>query len=194
MIEKKYIHGMRKSYQEYATIRRDVIVHAGEALHAAKRAIFAMHRGDLKEAETKMNDAKKMCTALQKKYKKTPVFVEEGSYKAALEEYIEARLLHQFITKGVIKKISDITISSDVYLAGLCDVPGELYRYAIGAAAKRDVQMVEQCTAMGNEIVGELIEFNFTKYLRTKFDQAKQAVHKLEIVRYELSLRGEKEY
>mgnify|MGYP006427846915 FL=1 len=52
--------------------------------------------------------------------------------------------------------------------------------------------MVEQCTAMGNEIVGELIEFNFTKYLRTKFDQAKQAVHKLEIVQYELSLRSGK--
>ena len=189
MIDKKYIHAMKDAYQEYATIRRDVIVHSGDALHLAKRAIFAMHRGDLAEAETKMAGAKNICVALQKKYKKKPVFQGEGSYKVALEEYVEARLLYQFVTKGRIKKITDITIPSDIYLAGLCDVPGELYRYAVGAAAKRNLSVVQSCKMMGNSIIGELIEFNFTKYLRTKFDQAKQAVHKLEIIEYELSLR-----
>ena len=42
---------------------------------------------------------------------------------------------------------------------------------------------------MAQEIMGELIEFDLTSYLRTKFDQAKQAVRKLEEVVYEVSLR-----
>ena len=31
---------------------------------------------------------------------------------------------------------------------------------------------------MAQEIIGELIEFNLTSYLRTKLDQAKQAIYK----------------
>ncbi|MBH41894.1 MAG: hypothetical protein CL685_04225 [Candidatus Magasanikbacteria bacterium] len=189
MIDKTYITKMRRGYQQHASIRRDVIVHSGDVLHAAKRAIFSLHRHETKEAEKKMALAKKIIVQLQKKYKKHPTFSDEGSYKAAIEEYVEARLLHQYITKGKIQKITDVAISADSYLAGLCDVPGELYRYAIGAAAKKDHAQVDLCKKMANEIIGELIEFDFTKYLRTKFDQAKKAVHKIEIVHYELSLR-----
>ena len=49
---------------------------------------------------------------------------------------------------------------------------------------------VKKCVEMGQEIIGELIEFNLTSYLRTKFDQAKRAAQKLEYVDYELSLRN----
>ena len=42
---------------------------------------------------------------------------------------------------------------------------------------------------MAQEIIGELIEFNLTSYLRNKFDQAKGAVRKIEHVVYEVSLR-----
>ena len=46
------------------------------------------------------------------------------------------------------------------------------------------------CNTMAQDIVESLTEFEFTKYLRTKFDQAKQAAHKLEYVVYEVSLRS----
>jgi len=68
-------------------------------------------------------------------------------------------------------------------------VPGELYRYAIKSATVRDLKMTKKCAEMAREIIGELIEFNLTSYLRTKFDQAKQAVQKLEQVVYEVSIR-----
>ena len=46
-----------------------------------------------------------------------------------------------------------------------------------------------RCKDAASDIIGELIEFNLTSYLRNKFDQAKSAVHKLEFIEYEVRLR-----
>ncbi|EKD67070.1 MAG: hypothetical protein ACD_48C00613G0001 [uncultured bacterium] len=65
-----------------------------------------------------------------------------------------------------------------------------MYRYAIRAATEHNLDLVNACNTMAQDIVESLTEFEFTKYLRTKFDQAKQAAHKLEYVVYEVSLRS----
>lgn len=188
-IDKKHITSLRKHVHAYALLRREVIKEAGDALHHAKRAIFAMQRHNIKEGEAKLAASLSIFLKLNKRHKKNPGLRNEGAYKAALEEYVEASLLHQFVTKGKIGKVPKLVIDPDVYLAGLADVPGELYRYAVKAATAGDRAMVEKCEQMSGDIISELIEFDVTKYLRTKFDQAKMAHQKLEIVLYELSIR-----
>jgi predicted translin family RNA/ssDNA-binding protein len=120
---------------------------------------------------------------------KEPGVSEEGAYLAAVEEFVEASLFYQFVTTGKIDEVKAIRVSGESYLAGLCDVPGELYRYAIAAATRHDIEMVKRCNELAGNIIGELIEFNLTSYLRNKFDQAKGAAQKLEQVMYEVSLR-----
>lgn len=191
MIKKQYLTKLKKSLHTYASQRRDVIKISGDALHLSKRAIFAMHRGNMKEADTKLNDAETLLKSIATKFKKTPELLGEGSYKAGMEEYVEAALFRQFLEDGKIgDEITKLSVPRDVYLAGLCDVPGELYRYAIKAATNHDVEAVVECNDMAQEIIETLTEFEFTKYLRNKFDQAKQAAHKLEYVVYEVSLRN----
>lgn len=188
-INKKYMEKLRKELHEYALVRREVIRETGDALHHAKRAIFSLHRDDRKEAETKLKEAGEIFKKLHDKYKDDLKTKDEGAYKAAVEEYVEASLFFQFITTGKIAEIKEFEIEGEVYLAGLCDVPGELYRYAIRAATNKDLDTVKKCAETAGEIIGELIEFNLTSYLRTKFDQAKQAAQKLEYIVYELSLK-----
>lgn len=188
-LDTTYLRSLKTKLHKYAQIRRDVITEAGNALHTAKRVIFALHRGDKKEAETKLAAVERAFLSLQKRYKYVPEIHEEGSYRAALEEYVEAKLLHQFLSGRKITRISELSVPTEIYLAGLCDVPGELYRYAIRAATEGDLAMVDRCTQAGEDIIGALTEFDLTKYLRTKFDQAKHAAQKLEIVRYEVRLR-----
>jgi translin len=189
-VDSQYIKKLRNDLHEHARMRRDVIKYSGDSLHHAKRAIFSLHRGDAEEAKKKLSDAYKGLNGLHKKYKGKPKFTEEGSYKAALEEYVEARLFFQFIQNGKIGHIKGMSVPTEVYIAGLCDLPGELYRYAVRCAASGDEREVELCEQAASDIIGELIEFDLTKYLRTKFDQAKNALQKLEIVMYELSLRN----
>ena len=126
---------------------------------------------------------------LHTKFKNDNKALNEGSYKAAVEEYVEASLFYQFLTKNKIDEIKSFVIEPEIYLAGLCDVPSELYRYAIKSATARNLEMVKKCSRLSNDIIGELIEFNLTSYLRTKFDQAKQANQKIEQVVYEISLK-----
>lgn len=189
MLKKQYIGKLRRHMLSYATKRHNVIKESGDALHHAKRAIFAMHRGSMKEANEKLADSERLLQALAKKYPRDMEIKSEGSYRAAKEEYVEAVLLYQFLHDGNIGEIRNIDIEPHIYIAGLCDVPGELLRYATKAATDKDIDTVKKCAKMAQDIVGELIEFNLTNYLRTKFDQAKNAVQKLEYVLYELSLR-----
>jgi uncharacterized ubiquitin-like protein YukD len=42
---------------------------------------------------------------------------------------------------------------------------------------------------MAEDIIGEMVTMDLTGYNRQKFDQAKQSLHKLQQVIYEISLR-----
>ena len=190
MLDKKYLNSIKKKILQYAEVRREVIKSSDDALHNAKRAIFAMHRDNMKEAEEKLANSRNLLASVLKKYAKHPEAQDEGAFKAGLEEYVEASLFYQFLTKGKLSKITDIAVPEKSYIGGLCDVPGELYRYAIKSATEKDMDKVKKCANMASEITGELIEFNLTKYLRTKFDQAKMATQKIEKVVYELSLNN----
>jgi len=188
-LDTTYLKKIGNDMLDYAAKRREIIKTSDDALHHAKRAIFAMHRDDMIEAKKKIAESEMLLKSIIKKYGRDDRAKQEGSYKAALEEYVEASLLYQFLTTSKIGKVSSIKMPEESYIAGLCDVPGELYRYAIKSATERNIDMVKKCAAMAGDITGELIEFNLTKYLRNKFDQAKSAVQKIEHVVYELSLR-----
>lgn len=192
LLNTAYLKSLRERFQEFIAARRDVIAKASEAQHAAKGAIFALQRGSTEEASGKLKQSEIMLSTLTKKYKGDKKILSEGALVAAIEEYVEANLFYQFIASGNIGKITAVALEDESYLAGLCDVPGELYRYAIRAATNRDIDLVKKCAEAANEIIGELIQFNLTSYLRTKFDQAKQAAQKIEQVVYEVSLKNER--
>ena len=160
MLDKKYLTLIKKNLLQYAEVRREVIKMSDDALHNAKRAIFAMHRDNMNEAEEKLANSKNLLTSVLKKYSKYGEIQEEGAFKAGLEEYVEASLFYQFLTTGKLTKITDMDVPFKSYFGGLCDVPGELYRYAIKFATEKDMDKVKKCANMAQEITGELIEFN----------------------------------
>lgn len=188
-VDKKLFSMLKASQLAYAGKRREVIKQSGDAQHHAKRAIFALQRGDAAEARERLDSARKIFTQLEKQYQKDPGLFSEGSYQAGLEEFVEAELFRQFVETKKIGAIKGLQVSNDIYVAGLCDVPGELQRYAIKAATARDFTLAQECATAATLILSELVEFNLTSYLRTKFDQAKQAMHRLEQIVYEISLQ-----
>ena len=188
LLPQSYLERIKTEVLAYATIRRDVIKVSGDALHASKKAIFAMHRDDMEMAKDFLVTAETLLLSLVKQHKQTAKMKGEGAYKAALEEFVEATIFHQFLLGKKITKIKKIMIPDVVFLAGLADVPGELYRYSLKAGTAKDMVMIEKCQALASEIVESLIEFDLTKQLRSKFDQSKSALHKIERVVYELSL------
>lgn len=189
MLDRNYFNKIKKNILQYAVIRREVIKQSGDALHLAKRAIFAGQKDDLSAADGLLQDAEKIFLILNKKIRQDSRITSEGAYQAALEEFTEARVFLDFLRDKKIGGWSVPRIPPEIYVAGLADVPGELYRYAVRAATERRRERVMKCLATAEEIIETLLNMDLTGYHRQKFDQAKAAAAKIEQVVYDLSLR-----
>jgi len=192
MIDKKLFTKLRKDYQNYDIGRRIVIKNSNDILKLSKQTIFALHRGNNKEAENLLSSAEKSLKYLNTKMKKNKGLEFEGSYLAGIEEFVEASLFYQFIKTGKVTSIKGFNIGTNSYLGGLSDLTGELVRRAVFLATRRRYKDVETCHKMIEFVVGELIKFNLIGHLRTKFDQSKNNLRKIEEIMYDLELKRKK--
>ncbi len=189
MINHKLFQQLKKEFDFYGRERREVIDSSNTALMKSKQAIFAFHRNDVPGGIRLLREAEAIFKNLEKRFKKEEELRYEGSYRAALEEYVEAKFFGKVLQGERIDFIREATVDVDSYLAGLCDLTGELTRKAVIFAAERKFDGVEKMVNAVRQIIAELIKFNLTGYLRTKYDQAKQSLRRAEEVLYEVKMR-----
>lgn len=171
--------------------RRELQQVASEGLAASKRAIFAFHREDLLAAKEQLVLAEARIKTGAALVKKVPKLAHEGAWRAAQEEYAEADLLRQYLEKGALSKVTAIADDPELYLGGLSDLTGELVRRSVLHATDGDHETVERIFEDVRRVVELLMDMDLTGSLRSKLDQAKQNLRKLEEIRYDLSLRGQ---
>ena len=189
MLDKKYFAKLRSVLLNYAEKRRELIKLSGDAQQKAKKSIFAFQRDDADGGHATLKESLAMLNTAAGIINSDERLSGEGSYRAALEEYIEADLFRQCVSGGEIGQAEGVEVEPDLYISGLCDVPGELYRYAIHSATAKKFDRVALCHELAEEIIAELVDMDLTGYNRQKFDQAKQALQKLEQVVYEVSMK-----
>jgi len=189
MLDKKFIKKIAQTYADYDAARREVIKVAGDALALSKKAIFAYHRGEAKDGDKTLDEAERGLASLDKLMDANVGLDFEGSFRAALEEYVEARLFGLYIRGKTLGEVKSNFIDEDIYLGGLMDCTGEMVRHAVLAATAGKRDEVLRAKDAVTEIAGEIIHFNMTGSLRQKYDQLKSNLHKLEEMAYDLSLR-----
>jgi predicted translin family RNA/ssDNA-binding protein len=189
MIDKSFFKTLKEKYSAFAQGRREVIALAGDAQHASKRAIFALHRDDTDNAAALLADAAAKLSQVRAMFVKRPELAHEGSFRAAMEEFAEAKLYEQFVATGNVGEIPGAEIDYDTYLGGLSDLTGELARRQVRFATAGDADEAKRLKEEIEAIVAELLEMDLSGYLRTKFDQAKNNLRRAEDIVYELSLR-----
>ena len=189
MLSKTFAEKLKKEYKESNSERRQIISQANIILHDSKRAIFALHRGEKDGAVAMLAEIEKTLAGLEKKFTFNRIS-QEGAYTAAVEEYVEAKTLSLVLAGKKIEAVKGLKISHDSYLGGICDLTGELVRHAVNEAAKGNFSEAAKVKKIINDIMAELIEFDMTGYLRTKYDQAKGNLRKIEQIDYEIKLRN----
>ena len=194
MISQVIFQKLKKEYDTYETARRELIGVSNTALSKAKQAIFAVHRDDEKDAARLLAEVERTFKSLEPQFKKHDGLRWEGAYRAALEEYVEGKLFFEFLdTKRTVlwtpRGRSSVYVDADTYLAGLSDFTGELTRKAVQRATQDSAQEVKQLAEAVREVVEQLIKFDLTGYLRTKYDQAKQNLRRVEEVLYDIKMR-----
>jgi len=88
-----------------------------------------------------------------------------------------------------IDKIKKINLSLESYIGGICDLTGELARRTVNLVAQGKNKQVAYIKKVVEDIMVELVEFDITGYLRTKYDQAKNNLRKIEQINYEIKIR-----
>lgn len=175
--------------QRYGGWRRSLQGLSAEILAASKRAIFAFHRGNPEAATQELEAARARLEEGWKLIEEEPLLRSEGSWRAAREEYTEADFLSQYLEQKKIDRFDDREQDPDIFIGGLADVVGELVRQAVLRATKNEVSSIEEMYDAAQEIVDFLLQMDLTGTQRTKTDQAKQHLRKLEEIRYDLALR-----
>jgi predicted translin family RNA/ssDNA-binding protein len=188
MLNKKFFTDLKKDYQNQISERRQIISAANNILHDAKRVIFSSHRGDLKSAAASLADIEARLKKLETNFGYNRLN-QEGAYTAACEEYAEAKLFYLVLTGKKLEKFKGIKISTENYLGGLSDLLGEMVRWATNLAADGKIDEAKKVKNLADDIMAELVNFDMTGYLRTKYDQARGHLRKMEQINYELSLR-----
>eukprot|EP00571_Detonula_confervacea_P017734 CAMPEP_0172312386 /NCGR_PEP_ID=MMETSP1058-20130122/17316_1 /TAXON_ID=83371 /ORGANISM="Detonula confervacea, Strain CCMP 353" /LENGTH=510 /DNA_ID=CAMNT_0013025821 /DNA_START=162 /DNA_END=1694 /DNA_ORIENTATION=+ len=212
-IPKKEIGALRERMDHRDKLREILIKTCRDGQKGAKQAIFAMHRGDANRASKLLNDCEN-CV----KNDLIPILEEEptlryGSFSGVLEEYVEGKLfyawlhgdgdntsngLNQAVGKILLPDEIPLKISTEDYLGGLCDLTGEIGRFAVARGTVRDKESVKLCLESNKSIYMTLKMLGkLPKNISKKMGMVTKSVEKLERVLYEQSLMemtGRKEF
>lgn len=188
MFAANFLDELKSSYQKNESERREIINASNNILFQAKKTIFAIQKNKHKEAGENLINIEKEISSLEKSFK-VERLNKEGSFKAAAEEYLEGKILFQIINSKKISRVDSLNLSYESYLGGICDALGELVRYATNQAAKGNFSQVEKIKTKAEKIMESLADFDMTGYMRTKYDQARNHLRKLEQMAYEIKLR-----
>ena len=191
MIDVKFLAKLKNDYSANESERRQIISAANNLLFEAKKTIFALQRQDFKVAETKLRDIEKALKNLENRFG-VDRLRREGAYRAAAEEYLEGKTFYLINKNKKITEVEELHLDYESYLGGICDLIGEMVRFATNQAAQGKFGEVAKIKKIADTIMTQLSDFDLTGYLRTKYDQARGHLRKLEQMAYEIKLRNKK--
>ena len=176
--------------EKFDALREQLIAQSRIVLKSSKAAIYAAHRGDMKDADTLLETAKDTIKKTDKLVKQDVHLTNTGAYTDALEEYAEASCYVYYLKNKQIPTPSQLGIDADVYLPALSDVVGELVRKAINSTIKGDYKTALEIKEAVEEIYAELMLFDWRNIpARKKFDAIKYGLEKLEDVALKIKFK-----
>ena len=168
---------------------RGVIHHNSRTiLSKSKQSIFFAHDSKLDEAQKVLDEARENLRELNKKYNKSNRLDFEGSYQAAVEEFLEAKFFLDILNGKSITQDKEFKFSPEEYIGGLCDMTGELVRQAVLRGEEKNLKLLQSYREIIKEIVGFMMKLYMSGKLRMKFDDTKRNLKRIETIIYEINL------
>ena len=178
---------LKKEIEAADAKREELIAKSRAILLQSKKAIYALQRGDSGAAATVVAEMKKAVSSLNK-------FSQDSSYagavKPAIQEYVEAACFNEFVKTGKLLPKDELGVSAENYIAGLCDLSGEIIRKSVNAAINDDDKTVVNAKSFIETLYYGLLQFDFRNgELRRKFDGLKYDLKKMEDLVLSLKLQ-----
>jgi len=160
--------------------REKLIKKSRDIIKLSKQIIYAVHRKDLKTAAKYIASIKKE-VAILKRIVRANRKLDIGSYKAAIQEYVEAICYYSFVKQNKIPTSNVLDVDEEYYLLGLCDLTGELTRKAINLTIAGKYVEAFKIKNFVSELYDILMQFDFrTSELRKMVDGMRYDVKRLD--------------
>jgi len=152
---------MREYFDSQAKLREQALDSSRATIRASARAISAIHRGDNKEAEDFLAEARAGLNTLASLTTSGPEMADSGTVISAQQEYGEAELVKAAIMEGKLLEVQDIGITYKAYLGALADASGELRRHILDMIRANEIGRAESSLKLMERIFEILMEFDY---------------------------------
>ncbi|MCK4929337.1 MAG: hypothetical protein KAR76_06335 [Methanosarcinales archaeon] len=146
------------------------------------RAIKSIHRKQFDQAKEIIAEVVVLNAEIKSMLSDHPDIYYAGFVEHAQQEYAEASLLYQIITKNEILDTTELDVEDSAYLMGLGDVVGELRRVILDLIRLEKPAQGEKYLEMMDDIYTTILLFDFPdamlKGLRHKGDVARSLVER----------------
>lgn len=187
MTDTKGLQKLKDHFQRLESSRQELQRRSGDAQRLSKQTIFALQRHDVKQSAAALAEAERELGLAAKIVSRESRLASEGMWRSSLEEYCEALFCDRIARQEPLFPVPALVEDPDIQLGALSDAVGEAARMVIAAATVHDDKEVNRLHAIAESIVQFLTSLNLTGSLRSKGDQARQHLRKIEDVRYDLS-------
>ena len=171
---------IEKEAEERGEIKDDLYDAMRKATRLSKQAIFLTHKGEFKNAKNQLKEAEKLFTKLDEVPVVHQKLVYAGIVDSAYQEFAEAHIFLNRVTRGKFISHERINVPSFSYLLGLADVVGELRRRALDSLREGKVKDAERSLETMELIYSELMVLDEAMHsvseLRRKLDIARRII------------------
>lgn len=201
LADQEELEAIRVRMEHRDELREKLIKKSRDGQKAAKQAIYALHRGDTQRAQRLLQECEACIQNDLLPIVKEEPSLRSGSCANVLEEYAEAKLFYVWLLgtdttptekcSCILLKPTEfhIPLEPEEYLGGLCDLTGEIGRYAVQRGTARDFDGVRQCLEATSTILLAIETMErFPNAIGKKMEQLRRSLEKLERMTYELSL------
>jgi len=119
-----------KTYQQFEQDRRKALSLSDQLRIESKSAIGFLLKDHISDANKSLVKAKKIYRELNKLVLTNPFLYSVGGVDVGTEEYVEAKLLADYLGNKPLSTIDQLKVHHEAYICGLCDMSGELLRYS----------------------------------------------------------------
>lgn len=179
---------LRLRLEEADAAREKVIKGCRDGQKLAKQAIYAIHRGNFDTAEKQLNDSVAKLVAFDPIIAVHPT-LRPGSYSNVLEEYAEGMIfLHWMRTREILYMGAMPRLKHEEYIGGIVDFTGEIGRFAVACATRRDADDVQKCFETMCVIHEQITLMSLPGHLKKKCGAVSNNLQKVSNLRYEIAL------
>jgi translin len=172
----------QRRFDEKMRAREAALVAARTAIRSSANAIRAIHRGEEKEAERLLADARQALDRGEAATEGHPDVRHAGFLHDAQKEYAEARLTRAVVAGTELPSSDELGVNPPAYLGGMAETIGELRRSVLDFLRRGEVARAEELLVAMEDMYYVLVSMDYpdalTGNLRRSTDIARSIIER----------------